>query len=105
MAPRREARRRSISCIRCFGLECTNLGDKGTVLDVVLRRLAGSTSASLDAITGITTCALCSLLVIAIVFAVCPLDSLLLEAPIAVGLLPASVSVGVCGVGVLFVLG
>ena len=102
MAPRREM---EISRIRCFGLECTNLGDKGTVLCVVLRRLAGSTSACLDAITGVTTCALCSLLVVEIVFAVCPLDPLLLEAPIAVGLLVGSVSVGVCSVGVLFVPG
>ena len=60
----------------------------------MLRRLADSTSASLDAITGVTTCALCSLLVVAIVFAVCPLDPLLLEAPIAVGLLLGGVSIG-----------
>ena len=72
---------------------------------VVLRRLEGSTGASFDAITGVTTCALCSLVVVSIVFVVCPLDPLLLEAPVAAGLLLGSVSVGVCSVDVLFVPG
>ena len=96
--------------IRCFtaaltlGARTLGLGDEETVLDVLLRRLAGSTSAPLNLIAGVTTCALSSL-VVAIVFVVCPLGPLFFGALVVVGLLLGSVGIGVSGVGVLFECG
>ena len=79
--------------IRCFDLECTNLGDEATVLDVVLCLLAGSTRAPLDAIAGVATCDLSSLRIVVFVFGVCPLGPLFLAAPVAVRFLLSSVVV------------